>query len=209
MKLGIFGGTFNPIHYGHLRSAQEVSECLGLERIIFIPSFIPPHKELAHGVPGEQRLETVRLAIQDNQLFELSAFEVEAGVTSYSIKTIEHVRERYQTTPYFILGQDAFNEITSWYEAPRLFSLTHFVVMTRPGVTRQPLAAILGDLSSPFAPTDTGYRNTGGYEIIFVEVTPLDISSSLIRSLCRAGRSIRYLVPPVVENYIVQERIYQ
>ncbi|MEN6473980.1 MAG: adenylyltransferase/cytidyltransferase family protein, partial [Syntrophaceae bacterium] len=92
MKLGIFGGTFNPIHYGHLRSAQEVSEDLGLERLIFIPSFIPPHKELAHDVPGGQRLETVRLAIQDNPLFELSAFEVEAGVTSYSIKTIEHVR---------------------------------------------------------------------------------------------------------------------
>lgn len=209
MKLGIFGGTFNPIHYGHLRSAQEVSEDLGLERLIFIPSFIPPHKELAHDVPGGQRLETVRLAIQDNPLFELSAFEVEAGVTSYSIKTIEHVRKRYQTTPYFILGQDAFNEIISWYEAPRLFSLTHFVVMTRPGSPRQPLSATLGDLSAPFTATDTGYRNAGGCEIIFLEVTPLDISSSLIRSLCRSGRSIRYLVPPAVEAYIARERIYR
>jgi len=209
MKFGIFGGTFNPIHYGHLRSAQEVSEYLGLERIIFVPSFIPPHKELAHGVPGGQRLEAVRLAIRDNPLFELSAFEVEAGVTSYSIRTIEHIRRQHQITPYFILGQDAFNEITSWYEAPRLFSLAHFVVMTRPGAPRQPLDATLGDLSAPFVPTDTGYKNAGGFEIIYLEVTPLDISSSRIRSLCRAGRSIRYLVPPEVEAYIARERIYR
>jgi len=209
MKLGIFGGTFNPIHYGHLRSAQEVSERLGLTRVIFVPSFIPPHKELASGVPGQQRLETVRLAIRDNPLFELSAFEVEAGVTSYSIKTIAHIRGQHQTTPYFILGQDAFNEITTWYEAPRLFSLAHFVVMARPGAPRKPLEAVLGDLSATFVPTDTGYKNAGGFEIIYLEVTPLDISSSLIRSLCRAGRSIRYLVPPEVEAYIARERIYQ
>lgn len=209
MKLGIFGGTFNPIHYGHLRSAQEVSEYLGLERIIFVPSFIPPHKELAHGVPGGQRLEAVRLAIRNNPVFELSAFEVEAGVTSYSIRTIEHIRRQYQITPYFILGQDAFNEITSWHEAPRLFCLAHFVVMTRPGSPRQPLAATLGDLSAPFTPTDTGYKNAGGCEITFLEVTPLDISSSRIRTLCREGRSIRYLVPPEVEVYIVRERIYR
>ncbi len=209
MKLGIFGGTFNPIHLGHLRSAQEVSERLGLERVIFVPSFIPPHKELAHGVPGKQRLEAVRLAIRDNPIFELSAFEVEAGVTSYSIRTIEHMRREHQTTPYFILGQDAFNEITSWYEAPRLFSLAHFVIMTRPGAPRKPLEAVLGDLSEPFAPTDRGFRNAGGCEIMYLEVTALDISSSLIRSLCREGRSIRYLVPPAVEDYIAREGIYR
>ena len=209
MKIGIFGGTFNPIHYGHLRSAQEVSELLGLKRVIFVPSFIPPHKELAHDVPGLKRLEAVRLAIKDNALFDLSAFEVEAGVTSYSIKTIEHIRQQFQTTPYFILGQDAFNEITSWYEAPRLFNLAHFVVMSRPGAPRQPLADIIGDLSAPFAPTDRGYKNSEGCEIIYLEVTPLDISSSQIRSLCREGRSIGYLLPPEVEAYIVRERIYQ
>jgi len=209
MKLGIFGGTFNPIHYGHLRSAQEVSERLGLERVIFVPSFIPPHKELASGVPGQQRLETVTRAIQDNPLFELSSFEVEAGVTSYSIRTIEHIRRRHRITPYFILGQDAFKEIITWYEAPRLFSLAHFVVMTRPGAPRLPLETILGDLSAAFVPTATGYMNAEGFEIIHLDVTPLDISSSLIRSLCRAGRSIRYLVPPEVEAYITRERIYR
>jgi len=208
MKVGIFGGTFNPIHMGHLRAAQEVKEEIPLDRIIFVPSYIPPHKDLADNVPGHKRLEIVKRAIGSNHCFDVSGFEVESGGASYSIRTIKYIRERYQTTPYFILGQDAFNEIFTWFEADKLFDFSHFVVMTRPHAAKIPLSDILGDISISFEPTQRGYINSTGMEIIFVEVTSLDISSSYIRALCKKGRSIKYLVPDVVQDYIYKERIY-
>lgn len=209
MRLGLFGGTFNPIHYGHLRAAEEVGERLELERVFFVPSALPPHKELADGTEAGKRLEIVRRAIAGNARFELLSFEVEAGGMSYSIRTIEHIRERYGVMPYFILGRDAFNEINTWYEFPRLFQVAHFAVMSRPGAVCLPLGDILGDMSAGFEKTDAGYKNKHGCAIIDLEVTPLDISSSAIRSLCRAGRSLRYLVPPAVEDYIRAERMYR
>ncbi|MCD6571439.1 MAG: nicotinate-nucleotide adenylyltransferase [Deltaproteobacteria bacterium] len=208
MKVGIFGGTFNPIHSGHLRAAQEVKEELPLDKIIFIPSYIPPHKDLAGGVPGRKRLEIVKKAIESNPCFGVSGFEIESGGPSYSIKTIKHIKQRYCTTPYFILGQDAFNEISTWFEADKLFNFSHFVVMTRPGASKIPLSDILGDIATSFNPTKMGYINKKGNEIIFVEVTSLDISSSYIRDLCKKRKSIKYLVPEVVEEYIHKERVY-
>jgi len=208
MKVGIFGGTFNPIHIGHLRAAQEVKEKMPLDRIVFVPSYIPPHKDLADNVPGHKRLEIVKRAIESTPCFDVSRFEIESGGPSYSIRTIKHIREQYQTTPYFILGQDAFNEISTWFEADKLFDFSHFVVMTRPGASKISLSDILGDMSISFEPTQRGYINRIGGEIIFVEVTSLDISSSYIRALCKKGRSIKYLVPYVVEDYIYKERIY-
>jgi len=208
MRIGIFGGTFNPIHYGHLRAAEEVRERLELAKVIFVPSYLPAHKELAAAIPGTKRLQTVRLAIQDNPHFEVSSFEVDAGGKSYSIRTIEQVREQYQTTPYFILGQDSFNEIMTWHAAPKHFDISHFAVMSRPGASWLPLTDILGDLSNTFKKTDKGFRNKGGCEIISIDVTPFDISSSAIRALCREGRTIKYLVPPEVEAYIIAERMY-
>jgi len=208
MRIGIFGGTFNPIHYGHLRAAEEVREALDLEKVLFVPSHLPPHKELASDVPGEMRLEIVRRAIRTNSFFDLCPFEVEQGGDSYSVRTIEHVRECFHTTPYFILGQDAFNEIMTWFEAPRLFGLAHFAVMSRPGAGRPELSEVLGDEAGRFEKTSDGYVNREGNRIVFIRVTPLDISSSRIRDLCRRGRSVAYLVPEEVEEYIRSERIY-
>jgi nicotinate-nucleotide adenylyltransferase len=208
MRLGIFGGTFNPIHIGHLRVAEEVRESLGLERIIFVPSYLPPHKELSHNVTGARRLEIVKMALKANTFFEVSSFEVDSAVSSYSIKTIEHIREVYGCTPYFILGRDAFNEISSWYQAHRLFDLTHFVVMSRPGVPVYPLGDVLGEAAKRFKATLRGFINERENEIVFVEVTAYAVSSSHIRELCKEGRSIRYLVPEEVHDYIRKERIY-
>jgi nicotinate-nucleotide adenylyltransferase len=209
MRLGIFGGTFNPIHYGHLRAAEEVRQEIGLDTVVFVPSYIPPHKDLAGWTPAEKRLEIVRLAIEKNASFALSPFEVDQGGNSYSIRTIEHMREQHGVTPYFILGQDAFNEISTWYESERLFDLAHFVVMSRPDADRPLLEDVLGRMASSFERTDGGFVNGAGNRIVFVRVTPLDISSSLIRSLRNRGRSIRYLVPGEVEDYIGNERMYE
>lgn len=208
MRIGIFGGTFNPIHIGHLRAAEEVRETLELEKIIFVPSYIPPHKELADHVLGERRLEIVRLSILSNPRFEVSSFEVESKGNSYSIRTIEHVRQAYGCTPYFILGQDAFNEISTWFEAKRLFELAHFAVMSRPGAVRLELPEVLGQSAARFAPTAKGYVGEYGNVITFLEVTPYAVSSSMIRELSKRGGSIKYLVPEEVYDYITRERMY-
>jgi nicotinate-nucleotide adenylyltransferase len=208
MRLGLFGGTFNPIHIGHLRVAEEVRESLNLEKVIFVPSYLPPHKELADNVQGEKRLEIVRLSIKHNPYFAVSSFEVNSRGNSYSIKTIEHIRQTYECIPYFILGQDAFNEISTWFEADKLFDLAHFVVMSRPEAQRVPITKVLGGSASRFTATDRGFINEYGNEIVFVAVTPYAVSSSMIRELCKKGRSIRYLVPEEVYDYIIRERIY-
>lgn len=208
MKLGIFGGTFNPIHLGHLRVAEEVRMTLGLEKIIFIPSYFPPHKDLEDNVPGDKRLEIVRIGISGNPHFGLSSFEVDSGGNSYSIRTIEHIRRTYSTTPYFIMGQDAFNDILTWFEKDRLFGLTHFAVMSRPHAKRPLLGEVIGEHAAHYHATKKGFINDAGKQIVFVDVTQLDISSSTIRAMCKTGKSIRYLVPAEVEEYIREERIY-
>jgi nicotinate-nucleotide adenylyltransferase len=209
MRIGIFGGTFNPVHIGHLRVAEEVRESLGLGNLVFVPSYLPPHKGLASDVPAEKRLEAVRIAIESNPYFTVSSYEVEQGGNSYSIRTIEHLRQEYGCTPYFILGRDAFNEISSWYEADRLFDLSHFVVMARPDAGALPLEQVLKHNASRFREQGTGrFINDCGNEIIFQQVTAYAVSSTKIRELCRQGRSIRYLVPEKVYDYISREGMY-
>lgn len=209
MKLGIFGGTFNPVHLGHLRAAEEVREQAGLDKVVFVPSHLPPHKELAGDVPGRHRLELVKIAVRDNPHFLASDVEVNGGGVSYSVHTIEHFRGEFDTVPWFILGQDAFDEIAAWYDMPRILTLANFLVMSRPGSERGDVPRILGPHAVPYTRTATGYVHECGTEIRFVDVTMLDISSSAIRERIAAGASIRYLVTPGVEEYIMQERMYR
>lgn len=208
MRIGIFGGTFNPIHFGHIRAAENVLEEACLKKIIFVPSYIPPHKELDYSTPGEKRLEAVKLGISDNPLFEASSYEIDSKGTSYSIRTIEHFAALYGTTPYFIIGQDAFNEIMSWYEVEKLFRTAHFIVMSRPGALRVNLENIMGSYAAQFIKTPSGYTNPSGKDIIYLDIKPNPISSSDIRELVAAGRPITGLVPDEVEKYIIKERMY-
>jgi len=208
MRIGIFGGTFNPVHFGHTRAAGSVLKDACLDKIIFVPSYMPPHKGLDYNIPGGKRLEAVRLAIAGNSSFEASSFEIQAKGTSYSIRTIEYFAELYRTTPYFIIGQDAFNEIMSWYQAEKLFTVAHFIVMSRPGCSRADLKEIMGNFAQEFIKTPSGYINRFGKEISFIDVEPNAISSSNIRGLIRAGRPITGLVPEAVEKYINKERMY-
>jgi nicotinate-nucleotide adenylyltransferase len=208
MRLGIFGGTFNPIHAGHLRAAEEVREGLALDKVVFVPSALPPHKELEDDVPGRVRLAMVEASIRGNPGFEASSFEVERPGPSYSLFTIEHFRSIAGTTPYFILGQDAFNEISTWYSWERLFDLAHFAVMTRPGSASPRLPDILPVVHGRYRPAKGGYMGEGGNEIVFVEVTRFAVSSSQVRGLVRGGRSIRYLVADAAMDIIDSERIY-
>lgn len=214
MKLGILGGTFNPIHLAHLRVAEEVREGCGLDRVLFIPAAVPPHKAVAEDIPFAHRLAMVEAAIRDNPRFAVSDIEIRRPGKSYSVHTLEALRrERPDDEFYFIIGMDSFRDLASWKEYPRLFALAHVVVATRPGIeTADPRSllpvAIMKDFCYNCA--SKSLRNhLSGTSVIFFEEIFLDISSTKIRRLVEAGRSVRYLVPPAVLDYIDRHGLYR
>ena len=209
MRYGILGGTFDPIHYGHLRFAEEARELFALDGVIFIPVGIPPHKDVNRISPAELRLRMVKLAIAGNPLFCTSDIEISRPEMSYSVETIKEIKGQSgeEVELYFLVGYDAFQEIGTWKDYQELLSLCHFVVATRAGQG--------GGLPLEVAPLfwydeDGGrYIHTSGHALYMVEVTALDISSTKIREAVRQGRSIRYLVPPQVEELIRREDLYR
>ncbi|MBM4295122.1 MAG: nicotinate-nucleotide adenylyltransferase [Deltaproteobacteria bacterium] len=212
-RLGLFGGTFNPIHYGHLRSGEEVVEALSLDRLWFIPAAVPPHKSPPEITPFEVRLEMTRLAVEDNPRAEVSDVEGRRPGKSYSIETVRLLRRELGQTweLYFILGLDAILEISTWKDFRELFSLCHFVVLDRPGYDRRQLEEVLrGEVNPYFQPLAEGggFQHPSGYRVLVVSTSLMDISATLIRSLVRAGRSIRYLLPEAVRGYIIKNKLY-
>ena len=134
MKIGLFGGTFDPIHWGHLRSAEEVREAFALDRVLLIPAASPPHKKRQPTTSPGDRLKMVRLAIAKNPSFAVSTVEISRRGKSYSVDTIRHFAARWpKDALYFILGLDAFREIGSWKDFQEIFPLCHFIVISRPG----------------------------------------------------------------------------
>jgi nicotinate-nucleotide adenylyltransferase len=211
MKLGIFGGTFNPIHTGHLRVAEEVRYSCGLDRVIFVPSGSPPLKtsELAD---ARHRVAMTRVATQSNNHFDVSDIEMQASDKSYTISTVQKLCEIYPGDKlYFIMGLDVFLDLPNWREPERLISLIDFIIMTRPGFR-------LDDLqSSPFigdsgCMSDSGIVNCclkGGRTAVVAQVTACDFSSTVIRQLLKEGKSVKYLMPEAVEQYIASNRLYK
>jgi nicotinate-nucleotide adenylyltransferase len=145
MKWGLFGGTFDPVHFGHLRAAQELAAILGLERVIFLPAGEPPHKTSRDITPFEHRLRMVRLAIAGNDRFDVSDLESRRRGKSYSVDTVRSFLAAPDSPPelYFITGQDAFDAIATWRQWEDLLGLCHFAVMTRPGYEKRGLHSIL------------------------------------------------------------------
>jgi nicotinate-nucleotide adenylyltransferase len=210
--IGLFGGTFNPVHLGHLRGAEDIREAFGLKKIIFIPAANPPHKTREGLVDAGHRLQMVKLATSGNPYFSVSDVELKRAGKSYSIDTIRYFRERKQGDLFFILGGDAFMEIETWKEFRRLFSLCHYVVMTRP--RQQPMAGaprLPASLSRDFrlSPETGEWIHLSGYKVSFKEIDYLDISSTKIRNLVRKRKSIRYLTLPDVEAYIHGHGLYR
>jgi nicotinate-nucleotide adenylyltransferase len=212
MRIGILGGTFNPVHFGHLRSAEEVREAQGLDRILFIPSAMPPHKRLAAVAAAEHRLAMVRLAIAGNPHFHLSAIEVERGGRSYSVDTLRLLRRRMPAARFaFILGMDAFCELATWKEYASIFTLCDLVVTSRAGASESALRGALPVAVRRqfcYRTNSRELEHRTGNRIIFQPITDLDISASAIRHRLRRGLSVRYLVPASVERYITRQRLY-
>jgi nicotinate-nucleotide adenylyltransferase len=222
-KLAVLGGTFNPIHSGHLMVAEEIRQLFGFEQVLFVPSALPPHKPAGRVIPSEQRLMMTTLATLDNPCFSVSALEVQRGGESYTIDTVRELKRIYGKTSgiYFLIGSDAFLEICSWKDVTQLFQLCRFVVIERPGAA---LEALVGQLDSGCYPqlgaleyklinrpnpADGLLTVSEEADVYLVRALSLNVSSSEIRALIRQGGSIKYLVPPLVEKYILKNRLYQ
>jgi nicotinate-nucleotide adenylyltransferase len=212
-RLGLFGGTFNPVHLGHLRAGIEIGEAFSLDRILFIPTAVPPHKNSAGLLPFAQRWKMVQLAIGGSPLFKASDVEQKRAGKSYSIQTLRYFKEKYgqKVDLYFIIGIDAFWEIHTWREFHNLFTLSHFIVMDRPGYPKSRIKEFLTQTLSTgisYRPRENRFCHPSGYSIYFFPVPRLEISSTRIRSLRQEKRSIRYLVPEKVEEYIIRKDLY-
>jgi nicotinate-nucleotide adenylyltransferase len=213
MKVGIFGGTFNPIHLGHLRSAEDVREAFALDRIYFVPAARPPHKSEETVAPAFHRLRMVELAVSDNPFFTASAVELERAGTSYSVDTIRYFLETLQPVIlFFIVGLDAFREMHTWKDYTVIPSLCHLIITSRPGLPTPPAAQVLPvALQKAFwYDSATGmHKHDSGHILALHQITGLSIAASTIREKRRQGKSVRYLVPPTVESYIIHHSLYQ
>jgi nicotinate-nucleotide adenylyltransferase len=205
VAIGLLGGTFDPIHMGHLRVAEEVREHFDLERVFFIPAGIQPLKQAAMCAGGPQRLAMVKMAVKGNPYFRASSFEMSKGGVSYSIDTIKAFSRRHKDL-YFILGADAFMDVGLWKSCEELFLYTNFVVMGRPGYQRDILPEALRGRISII--DEFTWEHSSGKRILFPDITQLDISSTRIRELIKQGRSAKYLVPATVDRYITQRGLY-
>lgn len=211
-RIGLFGGTFNPIHLGHLRGAEEIRETFGLREVVFIPAAIPPHKAAEGVIEARHRLEMVKLGTATNPGFSATDIELARPGKSYSIDTIRYFRERHPETLFFVLGRDAFAEIETWKEFQQLFFLCSFIVMTRPGFQKTPPHVQFPESLVPvfrYEEEIRGWIHASGHTLHFEEITYLDISSTKVRELVETGESIRYLVPAEVEGYIRQQGLYR
>lgn len=215
-RVGILGGTFNPIHLGHLAAAEEVCGRLSLDMVLFIPSFLPPHKSES-GMPSAiQRQEMVRLAITGNPRFRMSDIEIRRGGRSYTVDTIEELRRSHRGADFsFITGLDSFLEIRTWKDWERLLTLCSFVVLSREGCRFRDLAG-LGFLQIPLEELERldehqilSVATRSGDMRVSLERIPLyDISSTDIRERVRSGRSVKYHLPEAVERYIIENKLY-
>jgi nicotinate-nucleotide adenylyltransferase len=214
MRWGLLGGTFDPIHFGHLRGAEEMMGILNLNRIIFVPSSRPPHKLEAQITSFHHREQMIKMAIEGNVNFSYSEVENLRAGKSYSVETVEYFLSKYikDLELFFIVGQDAFQAITTWKNWEKLLFMCNFAVMTRPGYKDMKLEEIMPiDIASQFKYDETidGYKGPTGYAIYFRHVSFLDISSSRIREMAKTNKSIRYLMPDAVRQYIFKNSLYQ
>lgn len=214
MRIGLFGGTFDPIHWGHLRSAEEVSETFGLDHVLFVPASIPPHKRGQTTTPARHRLAMVRLAVARNPRFKVSTVEISRPGISYSIDTVRYfaAKQGKGDSLFFIIGLDAFREIGSWKDFADIFPLCDFIVTSRPGSKdSDPLRGTGVAVKKLFCYDlkEKNYRHRSGTRVFFIRLTDIGISASEIRRRIKEGKSIRYLVPLGVEAYIKKQGLYR
>lgn len=198
MRLGLFGGTFDPIHLGHLILAEQCREALELEKIQFIVAGEPPHKRGVERTAASHRLEMVRLAIAGNPAFEVSDIETKRSGPSYSVETLTEIKaQRPDDDLFFLIGSDSLADLPTWREPEEIARLASIVVVNRPGVDDPGLAGFLPDLGPHAQPLQT------------VDIPPIGVASRVLRERLAEGRSVRYQIPRAVEAYIEAHKLYR
>ncbi|MFO7666785.1 MAG: nicotinate-nucleotide adenylyltransferase [Desulfobacterales bacterium] len=220
-RIGLLGGTFNPVHFGHLRSAVEVQHRFALESVCFIPSLLPPHKDSSCVADAMDRLEMIRMAISGYPALTVSDVELKRSGPSYTIDTVKHFKsfQTDQTDFYLIVGLDAFLEIDTWKSFRELFGLVPFIVMSRPGLNYEDSATELKNLGDYlnskistgyyFSKQDSCYMHKANKPVYIFEVSLIDISSTKIRRMVQKGEPISFLVPANVELFIKSRDLYR
>lgn len=212
--IAIYGGTFDPVHIGHLRSAIDAQALLGISELRMVPSHTPPHRERP-GAGALARLEMLSLATSELSGIVIDRREVDRSGVSYSIDTLkeirrEQLREDKEVPLFFLIGQDAFALIHTWHDWQSLTDFAHLVIMERPGTEApQPTDQVLEWLTGKEIKdvTEFGGRNCG--QILRVKLAQLDVSATDIRRRCHSGQAIDFLVPTTVQNYIAAHKLYQ
>ena len=198
-NLGIIGGTFNPIHYGHLIAAEFTREAFALDRILFVPSAHPPHKDPGEILDSRHRLAMAEIAVHDNPFFSVSTLEIDRQGLSYSVETVDSIRGMHPgANLFFILGIDAFMLMNTWKDTERLAELCSMIVVTRPGYELDPA-------DDCFA----GVPLLMWQKMEVIAIPGFEISSSAIRERVAQGKTIRYLLPSGVEDYINTNQLYR
>jgi len=198
--LGIMGGTFDPIHYGHLVTAEAVRNKFNLEKVFFVPSGRPPHKNLEYVSEAHHRYLMTFLSITTNTYFEVSKLEIDRPGKSYAYDTVKAFKEAFPDYDlYFITGADAIKEILTWHRVEEILDLCYFVAATRPGYDLDDLKKEELKVLPP------EYLES----ILIIEVPAMAISSTNIKSRVREGKSIKYLLPEAVEHYIYKNKLYR
>jgi len=214
-RIGIFGGTFNPIHSGHLRAAEIVKERFFLEKVFFIPSYLPPHKDSTGIVSAYHRLRMVELALRPYSCFVPSSIEVDAKEKSYSIITLNKLKRLHpKALFFFILGVDAFLEIETWKDYEQVLEQCYFIVINRPGYrldeARQVLGGkLIGKMHKLSESEPVRNELLYSFKIFLLPIGALDVASTKIRERIRKGESTEDMLSQEVENYIIDNKLYQ
>jgi nicotinate-nucleotide adenylyltransferase len=220
MRIGLFGGTFNPVHFGHLRAALEVKAGFDLDEVILIPAALPPHKTPGEVADAADRLQMLNLALEDSPGLKLSDVEIKRSGPSYTIDTVLHFKHTLpdQSRIYLIMGLDAFLDIDTWKSYDELLFKIPFIIINRPksGITGDDFDwkfmenYVTSKISTDyvFSASQSCYRAKNKQPVYVFEVTVLDISSTRVRNLINEDRSIRYLVPRKVAEFINSKGLY-
>jgi len=188
MKIGILGGTFNPVHIGHLILAEEAREKLGLDKIVFIPTALPPHKDSLNIALADKRLKMLKLAIRGNKYFMVSDIEIKRQGRSYTIDTLKELKQKYSRDElYFIIGSDLLKYLNEWKDLNEIIKMVKFVAATRPGYPLEQIPQYIKTLA----------------------IRAVDVSGFEVRECVQENKSFRYLVPEAVFNYINKNKLYR
>jgi nicotinate-nucleotide adenylyltransferase len=208
MKIGLFGGTFDPVHLGHLDVVHAARLALGLDRVWMMPSRTPPHRSLP-GASAAHRFAMVALALQEEHDVIASDLEMDVAGPSYTIDTLDRFAARHPTSgpPFFVIGADAFRDIRMWKGYPQVLDRCHFAVVSRPGLAVPALRDVLPELAGRMhdAPCETPPQPS----ILLVDAPTAPVSSTAVREAAAQGRSLAGLVPSGVERYILRHGLYR